>query len=64
MAFAERPEGPYVDLGRPLLRDPHWAIDAPRGGTGETWGQRALGHVGRLGSQGKVTVSGGRAKKL
>ncbi|CAJ1375812.1 unnamed protein product [Effrenium voratum] len=28
MAFAERPEGPYVDLGRPLLQDPHWAIDA------------------------------------
>eukprot|EP00435_Cladocopium_sp_Y103_P065240 s71_g27.t1 len=28
VATAERPEGPYRDIGQPLISDPHWAIDA------------------------------------
>ena len=27
VAVADSPLGPYVDLGRPLVSDPHWAID-------------------------------------
>ena len=27
LALASDPLGPYRDLGRPLVSDPHWAID-------------------------------------